>query len=206
MADPRRRGHWYQLVGPKKSLLGQSSWLGLSNEKWALIFALQFVSFCDFHASLRSVMKEYPESEIQAKFFADAGEKRSEHLAKNFADFCPLISRKSGGKKFHKKSSTFSTRDETKLLSPRDSGRGVPQRSVEDVRGFGKRGHASKKRVLDPHSVWYDPPPSGIVTLFSCTEIPRLSTPEAFGRVRCLVGFPPPLRFAPPHIKAQEMQ
>ena len=34
-------------------------------------------------------MKEFPESEILAKFFADTGEKRSEILAKNFADFCP---------------------------------------------------------------------------------------------------------------------
>ena len=34
-------------------------------------------------------MKEIPESEIQAKFFADTGEKRSEILAKKFADFRP---------------------------------------------------------------------------------------------------------------------
>ena len=61
-------------------------------------------------------MKQFPESKIQAKFFADAGEKRSENLAKNFAEFRPLISRKSGRKKFHKKSSTFSTRDETKFF------------------------------------------------------------------------------------------
>ena len=61
-------------------------------------------------------MKEFPESEIQAKFFADAGEKRSENLAKHFADFRPLICRKSGRKKFHEKSSTFSTKDETKFF------------------------------------------------------------------------------------------
>ena len=61
-------------------------------------------------------MKEIPESEIQAKFFADTGEKCSENLAKNFADFRPLISRKSGRKKFHEKSSTYSTKDETKFF------------------------------------------------------------------------------------------
>ena len=61
-------------------------------------------------------MKEIPESEIQGKFFADAGEKRGEILAKLFADFRPLISKKSGRKKFHGKSSTFSTRDETKFF------------------------------------------------------------------------------------------
>ena len=36
------------------------------------------------------VMKEIPWSELQAKFFADTGEKRSEILAKNFADFRPF--------------------------------------------------------------------------------------------------------------------
>ena len=46
-----------------------------------------------------------PESEIQAKFVTDTGEKRSEILANNFADFRPLISRESGCKKFHEKSS-----------------------------------------------------------------------------------------------------
>ena len=61
-------------------------------------------------------MKEFPESEIQAKCFADKGEKRRENLAKNFADFRALISRKSVCKKFHEKSSTFSTRDETKFF------------------------------------------------------------------------------------------
>ena len=73
-------------------------------------------------------MKEIPESEIQAKFFADAGEKRSENLAKHFADFRPLISRKSGCKKFHQKSSTFSTRDKTKFFHREILGGGVPQR------------------------------------------------------------------------------
>ena len=72
-------------------------------------------------------MKAFPESEIQAKFFADAGEKRSENLAKNFADFRPLISRKSGCKKFHEKSSTFSTRDETKFFHREILGGGCPK-------------------------------------------------------------------------------
>ena len=62
------------------------------------------------------IMKEFPESEIQAKFFADKSEKRRENLAKNFADFRPLITRKSVCKKFDEKSSTFSTRDETQFF------------------------------------------------------------------------------------------
>ena len=69
-------------------------------------------------------MKEFPESEIQPKNFADAGEKRSENLAKHFADFRPLISRKSGCKKFHEKSSTFFTRNETKFFHREILGRG----------------------------------------------------------------------------------
>ena len=43
----------------------------------------------------------------RAKIFADAGKKPSENLANIFADFRPFISRKSGRKKFHEKSSTF---------------------------------------------------------------------------------------------------
>ena len=74
-----------------------------------------------------TLMMEFPESETQAKFFADTGEKRSEHLAKHFADFRPLISRKSGCKKSHEKSSTFSTRDETKFFHREILEGGVPQ-------------------------------------------------------------------------------
>ena len=50
------------------------------------------------------------------KCFADTCAKRSEILAKQFAGLRPLISRKSGRKKLHEKSSTFSTRDETKFF------------------------------------------------------------------------------------------
>ena len=74
-------------------------------------------------------MKEFPESEIQANFFTDAGEKRRENLAKNFANFRPLIFRKSGRKKFHEKSSTFSTRDETKFFHRKILGGGCPKKS-----------------------------------------------------------------------------
>ena len=67
-------------------------------------------------------MKEIPESEIQAKFFADTGENRGEILAKNFADFRSLISRKSGRKKFHEKILHIFHEGRNKILSPRDSG------------------------------------------------------------------------------------
>ena len=79
-------------------------------------------------------MKEIPQSEIQVKFFADTGEKRSEILAKNFADFCPLISRKSSRKKFHAKSSTFSTRDEGKFFHREILGVGGPNVSLGENR------------------------------------------------------------------------
>ena len=103
--------------------------MGFENGKWTEIcnFGEKFLdSVWIFGIFPQLVMKEYPESEIQLKFFADAGEKRSENLAKNFADFCPLISRKSGRKKFHKKSSTFSTRDETKFFHREILGGGCP--------------------------------------------------------------------------------
>ena len=84
-------------------------------------------------------MREIPESEIQAKLFADTGEKRSEISANKIADFRPLISRKSGRKRFHEKSSTFSTMDEAKFFhreilgvggAPRIPGGRNPRESV----------------------------------------------------------------------------
>ena len=86
--------------------------------------------------AISSLMKKFPESEIQGEFFRRRGRKTqrifgetfySENLAKNFADFRPLISRKSGCKKFHEKSSTFSTRDETRVFHREIPGGGVPQ-------------------------------------------------------------------------------
>ena len=81
-------------------------------------------------------MKEIPESEIQARFFADTGEKRSEILAKNVADFRPLTSRKSGRKKFHEKSSTFSTKDKTKFFHREILGVGGPKTWTVSRRNF----------------------------------------------------------------------
>ena len=63
------------------------------------------------------VMKVIPESEIQVNLFTNTGEKNATKFwRKNFADFCPLIFRKNGRKKFHAKSGTISTRDETKFF------------------------------------------------------------------------------------------
>ena len=46
---------------------------------------------------------------------------------KHFAKFRPLICRKSGHKKFHEKSSTFSTRNETKFFHRKILGVGAPR-------------------------------------------------------------------------------
>ena len=59
----------------------------------------------------------------------DTGEKRSEMLAKNVADFLPLISRKCGRKKFHEKSSTLPTRDKTEFFHGEILGVGGPNTS-----------------------------------------------------------------------------
>ena len=64
----------------------------------------------------KSLILKNPESELLANIFADMGEKRGEDLAKNFADFRPSVSRKSGRKKFHAKSSTTSTSHEIKFF------------------------------------------------------------------------------------------
>ena len=54
-------------------------------------------------------------------------------------------------------------------------------------------------------------PPQVSVLCFSCTKIyDRVDQklfwrgPKIFGRARSLVRFPPPIRFAPPHITAQD--
>ena len=51
------------------------------------------------------------------------------------------------------------------------------------------------------------PPPSGVSALFFLYKNPRQSRPEALlegsKNFRSLVRFPPPIRFAPPHITAQ---
>ena len=63
------------------------------------------------------VTPKSPESEILAKFLADAGGKCGEKLAKKFSPhFRPSISRKSGRKKFDEKSSTNPTSHETKFF------------------------------------------------------------------------------------------
>ena len=79
--------------------------------------------------------------------------------------------------------------------------------------GGGKphEGHPSQKGVLGPPSYGtFSNPPSGVSALFFLYKNPRQSRPEAlwrgpkiFWRARSLVRFPPPIRFAPPHITAQ---
>ena len=53
-------------------------------------------------------------------------------------------------------------------------------------------------------------PPQASVLFFSCTKIHDRADqklfwrgPKIFGRARSLVRFPPPIRFAPPHVTAQ---
>ena len=72
-----------------------------------------------------------------------------------------------------------------------------------------------KKGVLDPPSYGtFSTPPQVSVLCFSCTKIHGQSRPEAplegsknFSGERVLwyVSPPPPLRFAPPHITAQDL-
>ena len=80
----------------------------------------------------------------------------SENLAKKIADFRPLISRKSGCKKFHEKPSTFSTRDETKFFHREILGGGCPKYSNR----FGENSVQSHTRtslerlLLNKNSGW----------------------------------------------------
>ena len=63
-----------------------------------------------------------PQSEVLAKFLQEIGEKCGEILAKFFADVRPSISRENGRKRFHEKSSTFSTVHEIKFFHCCNSG------------------------------------------------------------------------------------
>ena len=72
-------------------------------------------------------MKEIPESEVQAKFFADTGEKRSEVLGKIFADFRPLISKEKWPQEISRKILHIFREVQNKILSQRESGSGGPQ-------------------------------------------------------------------------------
>ena len=73
--------------------------------------------------AVREKENHYP---TRQRIFAETGEKRCEILAKTFAYFRPLISRKSGRKKFHEKSSTCSTRGETNFFHREILGVGGP--------------------------------------------------------------------------------
>ena len=67
------------------------------------------------------------------------------------------------------------------------------------------------KRGFGPPLVRYVfHPPQASTLCFSCTKIHDRADqklfwrgPKSFGRARSLVRFPPPIRFAPPHITAQ---
>ena len=83
-------------------------------------------------------MLKSPESEIQAKFFADMGEKCGEKMANFFADFRPSISKKSGRKKFHEKLATNSAGREIKFF----------HRETLGVWGHNK----SAQKTLEKHS------------------------------------------------------
>ena len=77
-------------------------------------------------------MPAIPQSEVLAKFFEEIGEKCGEILAKFFADFRPSISRENGRKKFHEKSSTFSTVHQVKFFHCWNSGGLGAQEDDED--------------------------------------------------------------------------
>ena len=108
-------------------------------------------------------MKEIPESETQVKFFADTCEKRSEILAKHFADF----RRKSGRKKFDEKSSTFSTRDEAKFFHSEILG--VVGHNNEDPPKSGLRVSVCSLSSLRPMNF-----PKNLLRLFLRNNLARL--------------------------------
>ena len=95
---------------------------------------------------------------------------------------------------------------------------GVVHISEDAMGGVGKRrgvenltNDTPPKRGFGPPLVWYVfHPPQVSVLCFSCRKNHDRADqklfrrgPKIFGRARSLVRFPPPIRFAPPHITAQ---
>ena len=84
----------------------------------------------DPHQSKKSVRPVTP----QAKFWRNLCKRRAKSTAniwrKNVADFRPSISRQNGRKKFHEKSSTFSTVHRIEFFHCCNFGKWGPQKSV----------------------------------------------------------------------------
>ena len=71
--------------------------------------------------------------------------------------------------------------------------------------GLEKRGGRKTSRMTPSQKGGLDPPPRTVLVCFSCTEIHDKAEqklfwrgPKIFGRARCLVRVPPPIRFSPP--------
>ena len=77
-------------------------------------------------------MKEIPESEIQAKCFADTGKKRSEILGK-IRRFLPCVFEEKWPQEISRKILHIFHEGRNKILSPRDSGSGGPQLLLEII-------------------------------------------------------------------------
>ena len=84
--------------------------------------------------------------------------------------------------------------------------RGGKERGVENL----TNDTPLKKGSWTPPRTVRFPPPQVSVLCFSCTKIHDRADqklfwrgPKVFGRARSLVRFPPPIRFAPPHVTAQ---
>ena len=88
-------------------------------------FALFFPAFSGTFPSPH-IRPVFPQSEVLVKFVQETGEKCSENFAKNFADFRPSISRENVRKKFHEKSSTFSTLHQKNSFTAAALGGGGP--------------------------------------------------------------------------------
>ena len=125
----RKKTHiMFQHRSPGRSTATKQDW----NNFWprslgrpTLIITKEIKSCCGTVKRNR-ITRKRPGSETQAKILADIGEKRGKNLAKTVADFCPSISRQSGRKKFHEKSSTICTSHETTFVHRETLGIGRP--------------------------------------------------------------------------------
>ena len=73
------------------------------------------------------IMKEFPESEIQTKNSADAGEKTQRKFGENFCRFSPFNFQEKWLQEISRKILHIFHEGRNKILSPRDSGKGLPQ-------------------------------------------------------------------------------
>ena len=119
---------------------------------------------------------------MQAKFFADTGEKRSENWAIFFCRFSPFNFQEKWLQEISRKILHIFHEGRNKILSQRDSRRGVPQNTYQDAQKRSSCWKWSAPRTHLPHSAFQNDNIHQFLT--DCSRFLFLSRP-GFSRGFC---------------------